>query len=501
MNPTLILGIIAGYFGVLLIISHFTSRKANINTFFNGNKQSPWYLVAFGMIGATLSGVTFISIPGQVGNNSMSYFQLVLGYIVGYYVIANVLMPLYYRLNLISIYGYLKKRFGVKTYKTGSLFFLISQTMGASLRLFLVAGVLQIALFDNYNIRFEVTVLVTILLIWVYTFRAGIKTIVWTDTLQTLFMLASLVVSIYIVASSLNLSASGVVQTIKQSPHSQIFFWDWRSGDFFFKQFLSGAFIAIAMTGLDQNMMQKNLTCRSLKEAKKNMYWFTASLVPVKALFLALGVLLYAYILQNGINFPDTTSFHLDPQAGEYQHTDDLYPLLALKHFPTFAGIIFLIGIIAAAFSSADSALTSLTTAFCFDFLNFEEKKESWQKRTRLGVHIAFSVIMFLVIVIFRILNDDSVIKAVFTIAGYTYGPLLGLFAFGLFTHRSTRDRFVPLLALICPLLSFVISQNSEQWLFGYQFSFEIIIVNGGLMYLGLWLLSLGKPKTTQPKA
>ncbi len=489
MSPLLVFGTIAIYFGALIIIAIITSRKASNDSFFTANKQTPWYVVAFGMIGASLSGVTFISVPGEVGDliagtdqlKGFSYFQLVLGYLLGYFVIANVLLPMYYKLNLISIYTYLKKRFGVFSYKTGSLFFLVSQAMGASLRLMLVAGVLQLSFFDAYNIDFEYTALVSILLIWIYTFKGGMKTIIWTDIFQTTFMLLAVIVSIIIVQNDLNLSTSEMVSTIKNSEYSKIWVWDWQSSKFFVKQFIAGAFIAIVMTGLDQNMMQKNLTCRNIGDAKKNIYWLSIILVPVNLLFLSLGVLLYLYAAKNGIAIP--------------QFTDDLYPTLAIHHFSALAGIVFLLGIIAAAFSSADSSLTALTTAFCIDFVSMDKKTEKAQKQIRLAVHIAFSIIMYLIVVIFGKLNDKSVISTVFTIAGYTYGPLLGLFAFGLFTKRKITDNFlVPLAAILAPLASFFIDKYSVQLLNGYKFGFELLIVNGALMFLALFLLSL-KPQ------
>jgi Na+/proline symporter len=485
MNPTLVFSIIAAYFAVLVLISWFTSKSSSNETFFTGNRQSPWFVVAFGMIGASLSGVTFISIPGEVGSvisesessyRAFTYFEIVIGYLLGYFIIANILMPLYYRLKLVSIYSYLEQRYGLRTYKTGSLFFLISQTMGASLRLFLVAGVLQIAFFDSFGIPFIVTVTVTILLIWVYTFRAGIKTIVWTDTLQTLFMLIAVGISIYYLAREMNLSFSDYKGLIADHDYARIFEWDWQSSKFFLKQFFAGAFIVVVMTGLDQNMMQKNLTCKSLKDAKKNMYWFSAILVPVNFLFLSLGLLLYLYAEQNGISVP--------------ARSDDLYPVLALNHFTVFIGIVFLLGIIAAAFSSADSALTALTTAFCVDFLNLEGKTEHARKKARLKVHIAFSFILFLVIVIFRVINNDSVISAVFTVAGYTYGPLLGLYTFGLFTNKQVIDKYVPVIAILSPVLAYVISLNSEHLFWGYKFGFEVLILNGLLMYTGLLIIS-----------
>ena len=484
MNPFLVAGIIGGYFLILLIISHFTSKNATNETFFTGNHQSPWFVVAFGMIGASLSGVTFISIPGEVGAlisaaepvyKAFSYFQLVLGYLLGYFVIANILMPMYYKLKLVSIYAYLDQRFGIKTYKTGSLFFLLSQSMGASLRLFLVAGVLQIAFFDAYNIPFVVTVTITIMLIWVYTFRGGIKTIVWTDTLQTFFMLLAVGITIYIVSKNLNLSFSGLVATIDDHPYSKIFVWDWKSSKFFVKQFFSGAFIAIVMTGLDQNMMQKNLTCRNIGDAKKNMYWFSFILVPANFLFLSLGLLLYLYAAKMGITIPE--------------RSDDLYPILALNHFSPFVGIVFLLGIIAAAFSSADSALTSLTTAFCIDFLNLKKLPEEKRKQKRLMVHIGFSILVFLIIIIFRVVNNDSVITAVFTVAGYTYGPLLGLFSFGLFTKWQIKDSFVPYVAIAAPVLTYLASYYSSSIIPGYNMGFEVLILNGLLTFIGLMII------------
>ena len=484
MNPQLVLSVIIGYFIVLIIISHFTSKKATNETFFTGNRQSPWFVVAFGMIGASLSGVTFISIPGEVGAlistkepvyKAFTYFQLVLGYLLGYYVIANVLMPMYYRLNLVSIYTYLDQRFGIKTYKTGSSFFLISQSMGAALRLFLVAGVLQIAFFSAYNIPFMITVAVTILLIWIYTFRAGIKTIVWTDTLQTTFMLLAVVITIVIISRSLNLTFDGLLTTINEHEYAKIFEWDWKSSKFFFKQFFSGAFIAIVMTGLDQNMMQKNLTCRNIGEAKKNMYWFSIILVPVNFLFLTLGLLLYLYAGEMGIAIPE--------------RSDDLYPILALQHFSALVGIVFLLGIIAAAFSSADSALTALTTAFCVDFLDLDKLSEKKKKQRRLTVHIGFSIVLFLIIVIFRIINDDSVISAVFTVAGYTYGPLLGLYTFGLFTKWKTKDNLVPYVAISAPIITYFLSRYSSSIIPGYNMGFEVLILNGLLTCLGLMMI------------
>jgi SSS family transporter len=477
MDSNLVLIVITSYFLLLFLISWLTSRNLKADTFFTGDRQSPWFLVAFGMIGASLSGVTFISVPGEVGNSNFYYFQLVLGYTMGYVVISKVLLPLYYRLNLVSIYAYLESRFGFWSYKTGAFFFILSRTLGSSIRVFLVASVLQIILFDKWEIPFWVSVFITVTLIWLYTFRGGIKTVVWTDTLQTFFMLLAVLVSIILVAKALGIDGVGdLVIKVADQPYSRIFNWDWKSETNFFKQFFSGMFIVIVMTGLDQDMMQKNLTCRNLKDAQKNMFWFTNILVTVNLIFLALGVLLYMYAETNQITLP--------------QRTDDLYPLLATSYFTTFAGIVFVLGITAAAYSSADSTLTALTTSFCYDFLDIDkisDKREAL--KTRKMVHLSFTFLMFLVILIFRWLNDQSVINAVFLIAGYTYGPLLGLYSFGLFTSYRIKDKWVPYLALLAPFISFILSAQSEKWFWGYKFGFELLIVNGLLMFAGLWFV------------
>jgi SSS family transporter len=477
MDSNLVLIVITAYFALLFLISWLTSRNVSNDTFFTGDRQSPWFLVAFGMIGASLSGVTFISVPGEVGNSSFYYFQVVLGYTLGYFVIAKVLLPLYYRLNLVSIYAYLEDRFGFWSYKTGSFFFILSRTLGSSIRVFLVAGVLQLILFDQFGIPFWVSVLITVGLIWLYTFKGGIKTVVWTDTLQTLFMLLAVVSSIYLIGSELGLSSIyQYIETVSSDSRSEIFHWDWQAKTNFFKQFISGAFITIVMTGLDQDMMQKNLTCKNIKDAQKNMFWFTIILVIVNLLFLSLGVLLYIYAETKGIALP--------------QKTDDLFPMLATQYFSSFAGIIFVLGITAAAYSSADSTLTALTTSFCFDFLQIQKKyPRERQTAVRQKVHLAFTALMFLVILAFKWINDQSVINAVFIIAGYTYGPLLGLYSFGLFTKYQIKDKWVPGLAVLAPVISFIISQNSQEWFAGYKFGFEILILNGLLMFIGLWII------------
>ena len=466
MSPTLILSIIAIYFLVLILISYFTGKSDSNDAFFLGNKQSPWYIVSFGMIGATLSGVTFISVPGWVADSQFSYMQMILGMTAGYIVIANVLMPIYYRMNLTSIYAYLGDRFGESTHQTGAFFFLLSRTIGASFRLYLVANVMQIAIFDAWNVPFWLTVSLTIILIWIYTFRSGIKTIIWTDTLQTLFMLLAVGVSIWLISDKMGLGLVELSHTIRESHYSQVFFWEGKQH--FLKQFLSGAFLAIVMTGLDQDMMQKNLSCRSLSDAKKNMYSFSLVLIVVNIFFLALGAMLYLYAEQIG----------MDITKG-----DDLFPLVALKaDLGLGVGIFFILGLIAAAYSSADSALTSLTTSFCVDFLNIEQKAEGQQVQTRKWVHVGFSVVLVLAILIFKAINDDSVISALFKVAGYTYGPLLGLFAFGIFTKWNIIDRAVPIVAVLSPVIAYVLQLY-------IPFGFELLMVNGGITFLGLCLL------------
>lgn len=476
MSSTSIILLILAYFGLLILISFFTGKKSDNDTFFKGNKSSPWYVVAFGMIGASLSGVTFISVPGWIEASQFSYMQVVLGYIVGYFVIGAVLLPLYYRLNLTSIYTYLEGRFGTYAYKTGASFFLISRVVGASFRLYLVANVLQLILFDELGISFWQTVTITVLLIWLYTFKSGIKTIVWTDTLQTLFMLIAVGVAIYFVSGELGIEGGNILGYVLDSDLSKTFFFDdINSANYFWKQFISGAFIAIVMTGLDQDMMQKNLTCRSLKDAQKNMFWFTIVLTIVNFIFLSLGLLLTVYAQQNGID----------------AHKDDLFPLLAKNYLGAGVFVFFLIGLIAAAYSSADSALTALTTSFSIDILNIEKKytKEK-QVKMRKQIHILVSVVLIFVIVSFKyIIKDESVIAKLFVFAGYTYGPLLGLYAFGLFTKMNVKDRLVPVIAILSPILSYIISVNSLKWL-GFEFGFFILILNGLLTFIGLLIIS-----------
>ena len=471
MEPLHILFLIIGYFGVLIFISYLTGRKATNSTFFKANNSSPWYLVAFGMIGASLSGVTFISVPGWVENQSMGYMQMVLGYIVGYAVIGLVLLPLYYRLNLTSIYTYLGNRFGNYSYKTGASYFLLSRTIGAALRLYLVAKVLQVLIFDSYGIPFEVTTVITILLIWFYTFKGGIKTIVWTDTLQTLFMLIAVGVCIYTITDEMNID--NFFGYIADSDLSKVFYFeDYKAGNYFWKLFFTGVFIAIAMTGLDQDMMQKNLTCRNLKDAQKNMFWFTIVLVIVNFFFLALGVLLTDYAQQNGIEAKG----------------DLLFPTIATQGKLGLAvAIFFLLGLIAAAYSSADSALTSLTTSFSIDILEIDKKgDEASQERTRKKIHILFSAILIMTILAVKYFNpSQSVINDIFKFAGYTYGPLLGLYAFGLFTKRQVQDKVVPIICLVSPFLTYFTNDFSMRF-FEFDFGHLVILINGLYTFIGL---------------
>jgi SSS family transporter len=479
MTPLLIISCIAIYFCILLFISWYTSKNANQQSYFIGNRQSAWYLVAFGLIGDSLSGVTFVSVPGAVYNQQFGYMQLVLGYLLGYLVIAKVLLPLYYRLQLTSIYSYLGTRFGKNSQKTGSFFFLLSRLIGAAFRLYISATVLQLFIFDAWGIPFWLTVTVVIALILLYTYRGGIKTLVWTDTLQSGFLLLGVILSIVAIANALDLNFAGIIQTVKDSPYSQVFFWDWQPKSNFFKQFFSGAFIAIVMTGLDQNMMQKNLSCKSLGEAQKNIYWFSFVLIFVNLFFVSLGALLYAYAAKMGIELPSKT--------------DQLFPLLALNHLGTFAAIVFVLGITAATFSSADSVLTTLTTSFCIDFLGQDPEQENIKsKNTRHLVHIAFAVLLLVVIIIFQKINNDAVINSVFTAAGYTYGPLLGLFGLGLFTNIKVKDRWVPIICIISPILVWILDKNSVQWLSGYKFGFELLMLNGLITFIGLLMLKAG---------
>ncbi len=477
MDSYLSLTIVVAYFGLLMLISWFTSRNSDNFSFFNANQSSPWYLVAYGMLGATLSGVTFISVPAEVGNSSFSYLQFVLGNLVGYWSVAFLLLPFYYRLKLISIYSFLEDRMGMFSQKTASFFFLISKLIGAAFRLYLVAVVLQYAFFNSFGVPFWLNVCITVVLIWVYTYRAGIKTIVWTDTLQTTFLVLAVILTI-VALSRLNSGspAGGVFERVFNSDLSQVFFWEWRSPNFFWKQFLAGIFMTLAINGMDQDIMQKNLTCKSKREAQKNMLVFSVLFVFVVILFMSLGGMLYQYAEQAGIDVAG---------AG-----DDLYPIIALNYLGGGVAIAFLLGITAASFSSADSALTSMTTSFSVDFLHMDQEQNSSKMKYRKWIHLGFSALLVLVIVVFHIINDENVVIALFKAASYTYGPILGLFVFAILFRRTVKDRLVPWLAVAAPVLTFLISSFSKQLFNGYEFGFELLILNGLLMLIGLFMIS-----------
>lgn len=503
ISPEMIISIIAIYFLVLIAISWYTSRGADTQTFFNAKRSSPWYLVAFGMIGATLSGVTFISIPGAVGaphtylkdgvemynsNVAFSYMQMVWGYLVGYAVIALLLLPIYYKLGATTIYSYLGQRFGTSAHKTGSAYFILSRIIGASFRLFLVAIVLQKLIMDPMGVHFFWTVAITITLVWVYTFSGGIKTIVVTDTLQTICMLGAVIMTIWYITDALGIGVSEIPATISEHGLGKMWFFDtgWSDPNNFFKQFISGALLAIVMTGLDQDMMQKNLTCRTMKESQKNIFSFSFILIFANLLFLALGALLYIFAAQKGVPIPD--------------RTDQLYATIAMNHLPSIIGVFFILGLIAAAYSSADSALTALTTTFCLDFLDFGKKgrTESEKRSTRWIVHIAFSVVLLLVILAAKQLEKTAIINQLFTFSGYTYGPLLGLFSFGIFTSRKLNNALVILVCIIAPIITYIINTNAGTWFGGFSFGHTIIALNGLISFIGLWLIS--KPSHT-PKS
>lgn len=482
MKPTSILLLIVIYFAILLLIAYFTGKNDSNETFFKANRKSPWYVVAFGMIGASLSGVTFISVPGWVGSSQFSYMQIVLGYFLGYLVIAFVLIPIYYRLEITSIYEYLNIRFGKTTHKTGAFFFFLSRILGASFRLFLVASVLQYFIFDAWHIPFELTVVLSILLIWIYTFKGGIKTIVWTDTLQTLFMLIAVISATYFILNQLNWSFSDFLNSAEFSKYSKTWFTEnFNDKKFMIKSILGGMFIAIAMTGLDQDMMQKNLTCKNTKQAQYNVISLGFALILINFIFLSLGALLFIYASKFNINIPVVN--------GAIK-TDLLFPEIALNHnFSIGLSIVFVLGLIAAAYSSADSALTSLTTSFCIDFISLKKYPILKQKEIRKKVHVGISLILILVIISFKYLLKENVISSLLQVASYTYGPLLGFYAFGIFTNMKFKDSFSWIVAICSVIITYLLNKYSMQLFNGYQFGFELLIVNGLLTFLGLYLI------------
>ena len=488
MKPVYVLIVILAYLGLLMLISYLTSRKgSNNDAFFRANRSSKWYVVAFGMIGTSISGVTFISVPGWVSTIDMTYMQMVLGFFSGYMVIAYILLPLYYRLNLTTIYGYLETRFGINSYKTGAWFFLLSKIVGAAARLYLVAFILQSLVFNALGVPFIITVIGIILIIWLYSFKSGIKTIIWTDWLQTLLFITSLVLIIWQLSTQMGLDFSGIVTAVKDSPHSRIFEFDsWSSTQNFFKQFLSGMFITIVMTGLDQDQMQKNLTCKNLKDAQKNVLSYGFAFVPMNFLFLSLGVLLLLFAQQNNIMLPEVA--------------DNILPMLASEHMgPTVLGI-FIVGIVAAAFSSADSALASLTTSFCVDILgmksaNGSEELEKKNTRTRRFTHVVISAVFIVLIMIIHAIGSDSIINVIYRMASYTYGPLLGLYIAGLYTKLKPMDKLVPYIAIAAPILCYAIEVVMMS-VYDYKMGYEMLLINGGLTILGLWIVSFKNNNT-----
>ncbi|MBN2661006.1 MAG: sodium:solute symporter [Tannerellaceae bacterium] len=479
MTPFLVLTTITVYFLVLFFISWLAGRNADNQGFFIGNRKSSWYVVAFAMIGSSISGVTFISVPGWVAVNNFSYLQMVLGFVTGTLIIAYVLIPLFYKMKVVSIYEYLENRFGITTYKTGAWFFFISKMLGASVRLFLVCVVLQLLVFDPMNLPFTLNVFFSVALVWLYTFNGGVKSLIWTDTLKTFCLIISVVLCIYYIATDLNMGFSDMVSSITGNDYSKIFFFeDGNDKRFFWKQFLAGVFTVIAMTGLDQDMMQRNLSCKNFKDSQKNMVTSVVFQFVVISLFLMLGVLLYIFVDTKGIQMP--------------AKSDELFPMIATQgYFPNIVGILFIVGLISSAYSAAGSALTALTTSFTVDILgSLKTKTDQEATKSRKRVHIGMAFVMGIVIVVFNALNNTSVIDAVYIVASYTYGPILGLFAFGIFTRKAVKDKYIPLVAVLSPVLCFILDENSQKWFNGYSFSYELLILNAFFTFIGLLLLT-----------
>lgn len=480
MSTSFILIFVLAYFALLLAIAFYTSRGATDETFYIGQKKSNWLLVAYGMIGTSLSGVTFMSVPGDVKSNAFAYMQVVIGYFLGYVVVAFVLLPLYYRLNLTSIYTYLQKRFGNVSYKTGAAFFLLSRTLGASIRIYLVLIVLQHFLLDSLQIPFSLSVFVILVLILLYTFNGGVKTIVWTDTLQTTGMILALVITIYLISTELGFTFSNLLTTVSDHGYTKIFQTENPlAANFFLKHILGGAFVTITMTGLDQEMMQKNISVRTLAESQKNMMFFSVVLVAVNLLFLLLGASLYIFMEAKGISIPSKS--------------DEVFAVVALQHLPPVAGLVFIVGLVSALFPSADGALTALTSSFCIDILGLRDRQDmsdEQKSKTRKMVHISITILFLLLILVYQRVIEASVIYTILKIAGYTYGPLLGLFAFGILTKRSVNEKLVPAVCLLSPVICFLLSENSKTLLGGYMFGFELLFVNGLITYIGLMIFS-----------
>ena len=478
MSPYTLFGFVIAYFLLLLFVAWRTSRNSNNDSFFIGNRNSNWLLVSFGMIGTSLSGVTFVSVPGTVGANHFAYFQVVLGYFIGYLVVAYVLLPLYYRLNLTSIYNYLLQRFGMVTYKTGAMFFILSRVLGATARLYLVINVLQGFILEDLHVPFWLATFIILLMILLYTFEGGVKTIVFTDTLQTSFMLLGLVACIIVIMNSLGLSFGETMTALGDRGYTKMFNTDVNSSAFFLKQIIGGAFITIGMTGLDQEMMQKNISVKTLQGAQKNMLTFSVVLMLVNFLFLLLGGLLYLFASSKNIDIKG----------------DDLFPTIALQQLSPFISIVFIIALISALFPSADGALTALTSSFCIDILGLKRNEnldEAKRKKTRLTVHLTFAVIFFLCVIIFKWMNDKSIIDFILKIAGYTYGPLLGMFGFGILTKRKIPQNIISvLICFVSPVICYFLSANSAAWFHGYTIGYELLLINGIITFAGLWVIS-----------
>jgi Na+/proline symporter len=478
MDPISVLITIAAYFVLLFFVSYVAGRKSDNQGFFVGNRKSPWFVVAFAMIGSSISGVTFVSVPGMVQASSFSYLQMVLGFVAGQIIIACVLVPLFYRMNLVSIYGYLETRFGMSSHKTGAWFFFLSKMLGASVRLFLVCLTLQLLVFGPLHRPFSLNVACTVALVWLYTFRSGVKSLIWTDSLKTFCLVVSVVLCIYYIASDLNPGPGGLLSAVFDSNLSQIFFFDdMNDKRYFFKQFLAGIFTMIAMTGLDQDMMQRNMSCRNPGDSQKNMITSAVSQFFINMLFLMLGVLLYLYAAEHRIALPEKS--------------DELFPMIATGgYFPAIVGVLFITGLISSAYSTAGSALTALTTSFTIDILGAGSRNEDGVRKIRKRVHAGMAVVMGIVIYVFGMLNNTSVIDAVYTLASYTYGPVLGMFAFGIFTKRRVRDKAVPCAAILSPLICYVLQSNSEKWFGGYTFGYELLLFNALFTFIGMWIFS-----------
>lgn len=491
MSAEVVLIVIMLYFAMLVGVSWLTTRNSRgSGDFFVGDRRSPWYVVAIAMIGTSISGVTFVSVPGMVAASQFSYLQMVLGFVAGYVVVAYVLLPLYYRLNMYSIYGYLEQRFGLRAYRSGSMFFLLSKFLGCGVRMYLTALVLQLMLFDGLGVPFWFNVLITMSVVYLYTFRGGVKTLVWADMVQTLSLIIAVVLAIVYIAQALELTMEGVVTKIAESPMSRVWFFDDVDDKrYFFKQFLAGMFTTIAMTGLDQDMMQKNLSCKSLADARKNVLSYGVAFLPVNLLFLALGVLLYIYASHIGLADADGHLTMLKP--------DELFPYIATSvGLPTIVGVLFVVGIVAAAFSSAGSAVTALTTSVTIDMLRADRHNDTQHlTKVRSRVHIVNCIVMGVLIWLFQIIGNGSVIDAVYVLASYTYGPLLGMYVYGLYTKRDVNDKWMPYICVAAPLLSYVISRNSEQWFEGYKMGYELLLVNGAITICGMWLSRLKQTK------